>query len=328
MDENKLNFRKLKTITGKINFGKSYKSPKPVNDDLPCIYNIMMVAGSKGSGKGIVINHYLQLAEKSGYIMPNGDKVEQRIIWCSGGTSKSKQNQILDELKYLDDEDRVDLDLDYPDKQLKEIYESIKQERDLIKAYNIYRKVYKKYIKSKDLKDLTIDELTLLNFKNFIDPNDDPDAPRTKDGKDLYHPRVVHFILDDLIGSDTFSNNRKGNWANNISIKSRHDSKDLCPINLIYITQDFKKIPSVIRKQCDYFILTKNSNRVAIIEAISNEVGSIFSKEELEEVYNGIMHIPYANLIISIHKNEKPENRLRLGWENVIIRNKKYVFDK
>jgi len=323
-----MNVRKLKNITNKINFGKSYITPKPTNDDLPPIYNIMLICGSKGSGKGVICNHYLQLVEKSGYEMPNGDKVEQRIIWCSGGTSKSKQNNILNELKYLDEEDRVDLNLDNPDKQLKEIYETILDERNLIEAYNIYRKVYKKYIRSKDLKDLTIDELTLLNFKNFISPVEDPDAPRTKSGKDLYHPRVIHLILDDLIGSDVFSNVKKGNWCNNISIKSRHDSDKLCPINLIYLTQDFKKIPSVIRKQSDYFILLKNANRTAIVEAISTEVGSIFSKEELEKVYDEIMHIPYASLIISIHKNEKPENRLRLGWSQTIERDQKYVFNK
>jgi len=323
-----MKIKQIKNITDKINFGKSYDTPTPINEDLPRIYNIMLVCGSKGSGKGVIVNHYLQLAEKHGYKMPNGDKVEQRIIWCSGGTSKSKQNQILDELKYLDDDDRVDLDLANPDKQLKEIYQSLLNERDEIEAYNVYRQVYKKFMKSKNLNNLTIEELTLLEWKQFVDPKDDPDAPRSADGTLLYHPRVVHFILDDLIGSDVFSNVKKGNWCNNISIKSRHDSDKLCPINLIYLTQDFKKIPSVVRKNCDYFILTKNANRVAIIDAISTEVGSLFSKQELEEVYDGIMHIPYASLIISIHKNEKPENRLRLGWSQSIERDKKYVFSK
>ena len=183
-------------------------------------------------------------------------------------------------------------------------------------------------MKSKRLSNLTLDELILLEWKKFIDPKDDPDAPHTEDGSLLYHPRVIHFVLDDLIGSDVFSNVKKGNWCNNISIKSRHDSDKLCPINLIYLTQDFKKIPSVVRKQSDYFILLKNANRIAIIDAISTEVGSIFSKEELETVYDGIMHIPYASLIISIHKNEKQENRLRLGWGQTIERDSKYVFDK
>ncbi len=40
------------------------------------------------------------------------------------------------------------------------------------------------------------------------------------------------------------------------------------------------------------------------------------------------MHIPYASLIISIHKSEKYENRLRLGWSQVIERDPKYIFDK
>lgn len=323
-----MKIKQIKNITDKINFGKSYDTPQPNNDDLPRIYNIMLVCGSKGSGKGVIVNHYLQLAEKSGYKTKTGERVEQRIIWCSGGTSKSKQNQILDELKYLHEDDRIDLDLTNPDKQLKEVYNSLLEERDLIEAYNIYRAVYKKFIKSKNLKNLTIDELTLLNYKDYIDPKDDPDAPRAEDGTLLYHPRVVHFVLDDLIGSDVFSNVKKGNWCNNISIKSRHDSDKLCPINLIYLTQSFKAVPSVIRKQCDYFILLKNANRVAIIDAISMEVGSLFSKQELEEVYDGIMHIEYASLIISIHKNEKPENRLRLGWSQIIERDPKYVFVK
>jgi hypothetical protein len=322
-----MKIKQLKNITDKINFGKPYDTPVANNDNLPKIYNIMLVCGSKGSGKGVIVNHYLQLAQESGYKMPNGDRVEQRIIWCSGGTSNSKQNQILDELKYLDKDDRIDLDLTNPDKQLKEIYNSLLEERDLIESYNIYRKVYAKFIKAKSLGSLSVDELMLLEFKDFINPAEDPDAPRSADGKLLYHPRVVHFVLDDLIGSDVFSR-RKGNWCNNISIKSRHDSDKLCPINLIYLTQSFKAVESVIRKQVDYFILTKNANRVAIIDAISMEVGSIFSKQELEEVYDGIMHIPYASLIISIHKNEKPENRLRLGWSQTIERDPKYVFSK
>ena len=168
----------------------------------------------------------------------------------------------------------------------------------------------------------------LLQFKNFIDPAEDDDAPRMENGTLLYHPRVVHFVLDDLIGSDIYSINKKGNWCNTISIKSRHDSKELCPINLIYITQSFKAVPPIIRKQSDYFILLKNANRTAIIEAISNETGSHFSKEELEEVYDEVMKIEYGSLIVSIHKAEPSHLRLRMGWTNFIERNPKYVINK
>ena len=183
-----MNVRKLKNITNKIEFGKSYKTPVSKDPNLPPIYNIMLVSGPKGSGKGVIINHYLQLNEKAGFKMPNEDNVEMRIIWLAGGTAKSKQNNILDELKTLDEDDRIDLDPENPNDKLNEIYKEIREERDLIKAYNIYRKVYKKYIKSKDLADLTIDELTLLNFKNFVDPNDDADG-------DQGHRRQDHQVV-------------------------------------------------------------------------------------------------------------------------------------
>ena len=321
-----MKIKPIKSLTDKIKFGKKYKAPTPNDENLPPIYNIMMVAGPKGSGKGVIINHYLQLCEKSGYTTEDKKPVEQRIIWLSGGTSNSKQNAILDELNNLHQDDRIDLDLEGDvNAELHIIYQDILDERDDIEAYNIYRKVYDKYMKSKTLNNLTLDELTLLRWKDFIDPKLDPDAPRDKNGKLLYHPRVIHLIVDDLIQTDVFSNNRRGNFFNKISIKSRHDSHELCPINIIYITQNFKAVPSVIRKQVDIFILLKNANREAIIESLSNEISSHFSKEELIEYYDEVMKIPYASLILSIHKSEKDTHRVRIGWTNLVERDSKYT---
>ena len=321
-----MQIKPIKSLTDKIKFGKKYKAPTPNDENLPPIYNIIMVAGPKGSGKGVIINHYLQLCEKSGYKTEDNKPVRQRIIWLSGGTSNSKQNAILDELKNLHQDDRIDLDLDGDvNAELDVIYQDILQERDEIEAYNIYRKVFDKYMKSKSLNNLSLDELMLLRFKDFIDPKDDPDAPRDNDDNLLYHPRVVHMVVDDLIQTDVFSNNKRGNFFNKISIKSRHDSPDLCPINIIYITQNFKAVPSVIRKQVDIFILLKNSNREAIIESLSNEISSHFSKEELTGYYDEVMKIPYASLILSIHKSEKDTHRVRVGWTNLVERDPKYT---
>ena len=134
-------------------------------------------------------------------------------------------------------------------------------------------------------------------------------------------------IADDLIGSDVFSNNKRGNFFNNIAIKSRHDSKDLVPINLIFITQSFKAIPTRIRTNTDIFILLKNANREYILEAISNEISSHFTKEELMTVYDEVMKIPYGSLILSIHKKELKENRIRIGWDRVVVRDPKYILN-
>jgi len=37
------------------------------------------------------------------------------------------------------------------------------------------------------------------------------------------------------------------------------------------------------------------------------------------------MKIDYGSLILSIHKKEQPENRVRMGWTSVIERDKKYL---
>jgi hypothetical protein len=242
-----------------------------------------------------------------------------RTIWVSGGTSRSKQNSILDSLKTLDNDDRIDIE-ENVDKRIKEIYEEIKLERDLIESYNVYRKVYKKFINSKSLSNLDFDELLLLNFKNFIDP-----APRDKDDNLLYHPRMIFLVIDDLIGSDAFSTNKRGNFLNRLAIKSRHESEDLVGLNLFFITQSFKAVPSIIRRQSDVFILLKSASRSYIIDAISEEVGSHFSKEEIELYYDSIMKIPYGSLILSIHKKEPENQRVRIGWDTIINRDQKYL---
>ena len=198
-------------------------------------------------------------------------------------------------------------------------------ERDLIDVYNIYRKTYDKFIKSKNLSNLSLDELTLLNFKNFVNPKDDPDAPKTPDGKILYHPRMVFLILDDMIGSDGFSSMKRGNFLNRLAVKSRHESDELVGINLFFITQSFKSIPAIIRRQTDIFVLLKSASRIQILDAISEEVGSHFSKEELSKYYDDIMKISYGSLILSIHKKENDENRVRSGWNSVIERQEKYL---
>ena len=80
---------------------------------------------------------------------------------------------------------------------------------------------------------------------------------------------------------------------------------------------------ALIRKQTDLFVLLKSASRNYIIDAISEEIGSHFSKDEIQKYYNAIMDIPYGSLILSIHKKELEKNRVRLGWNQIIEREKK-----
>ena len=89
----------------------------------------------------------------------------------------------------------------------------------------------------------------------------------------------------------------------------------------------------IIFETCWYFIfhiilprfITHRSNKEYIIDAITEEVGSHFNKHELLEHYNAVSKIPYGALILSIHKKEKDENRVRLGWSSRIERDPKYI---
>jgi hypothetical protein len=308
---------KLKT-TAELRKYTKYEPPQPRNKDLPPTYNIILSASNKGSGKTYNIVQLLTNYEESGFVSENGEDVVMRSIWISGGTSRSKQNSILDSLKSLDDEDRIDVDTNI-DKKINEIYDSILLEKQEIELYQIYIKTYNKFIKLKDLSKLTNAEFSLLESKDFIDPEDDYDRPvDKKTGKFLTHPKMVFLVLDDLISTDAFSIKRN-NILNKLSIKSRHDSDALAPLNLIFISQNLKSIPSIIRRQSDVFVLLKNANKEIIIDAISQEVGSHFSKEELLKHYEYTSKIPYGALIVSIHKKELDENRLRLGWTDRLV---------
>jgi len=314
----------LKGINGEMRKYKKYDPPQPKNVNLPPTFNICLSASPKGGGKTYNCVLLLQAYEDSGFIATDGTDVVMRTIWISGGTSRSKQNSILDTLKSLEDDDRVDLEEDV-DGGLALIYDELKAERDLIEEYNKYVVIYKKFMSSKKLNNLTYEELLLLNFKRYIDPKDDPDRPRTTNGEILHNPRMVFLILDDMIGGDGFSNNKKGNFLNRLAVKSRHESNRLVGLNLFFITQSFKAIPAIIRRQTDIFILLKSASQVYIIDAIIGEIGSHFKKEEVEELYEEIMKIDYGALILSIHKKELAENRVRVSWRDRLNRDPKYV---
>ena len=318
-----MRFKTIKNITDKLRKHSKYEPPQPRNKDLPPTFNILLSCSPKGGGKTYNIVQLLTNYENSGFISQEGYDVRMRTIWVSGGTANSKQNSILDTLTSLNKKDRIDMEDDV-DEQMKILYQNLKQERDDIEAYNVYRRVYDKYMKSKKLTNLTLEELTLLKFKDFINPDDDPDTPRDSNGNILYHPRMVFLVLDDMIGTDGYGNNKK-NFINRLAVKSRHESDELVGLNLIFIAQSFKAIPPVIRKQTDIFVLLKSASRNYIIDAIAEETGSHFCRLELEEYYDEIMKVPYGSLIISIHKKEMDTHRVRMGWTQLIERDEKYL---
>lgn len=307
---------KLKTITNEIRKYKKYSPPQPNNKDLPPLYNIILSASTKGSGKTYNCIQLLTNYENSGFKATNGDPCKMKTIWVAGGTARSKQNSILDTLTSLRDEDRIDVEDDI-DTKLQEIYDDILAEKLAIEEYNEYTTIYSKFMDKKEFRNLTDDELLILMEYDYIDPEHDPDRPRDEEGNILYQPRVVFLILDDLISTDAFSVKRN-NFINKLCVKSRHDSDELCPINLFLISQNLKSLPAIIRRQSDVFVLLKNSNKEAIVEAISAEIGSHFTKEQVLKAYEYTSSIQYGALILDIHKATPDHLRIKMGWDTVL----------
>jgi nucleoside-triphosphatase THEP1 len=269
----------------------------------------MISASPKGAGKTYNTVQLLTAYEESGFTY-DGQKAEMRTMWFSANTIHSKQNAIVKTLKTLDEADMYEI-TEKNNNIFEDVYQDILSEKQEIEEYNEYRDIYKKFMKGgiTKLNDL---ELMELERRDYIDPKKDPDAPK------WLVPRITFWILDDLIGNKEVFSYKRGNYLNSLITRHRHDSPDLVPINLIFITQSFKAIPVIIRKNSDLFVLLKNANRKKVIEQISEEVGSILSEKDFEKYYDYICSVEHGALIISVHKDEHPDRRVRMGWDKIL----------
>ena len=120
-------------------------------------------------------------------------------------------------------------------------------------------------------------------------------------------------VFDDLLGNPLIFSYRKDNFINNTIIKHRHDAEDLVPVNIILISQNFKSVSTIVRKNIDIFVLLKNANKKKLLENIENEVGGVVGMKDLEKLYDHAMKVEYGALIVNIHPADKI--KFRLGWD-------------
>jgi hypothetical protein len=290
-------------VNMKIRPHKPYNPPEPNNKSLPPLWFSLLSSSVKNSGKTYNIIELLTAYENSG-ITHEGEKAEMRTIWFSGSTATSENNSIIRTLKSLAPEDIHDIDRTSVDK-FKEVYMEALREKQDIEDYMEYEHAYKRWKEVGEDK-LTALELLILDEKEFVVPRNLTDKPQYK------RPRVIFWVMDDLLGNPLVFGYRKDNFVNNIIIKHRHSARELVPINMILISQNFKSVSTIVRKNIDIFVLLKNANKQKLIENISNEVGGIIGTKDVEKLYDYAMTFPYGSLIISTHPKEKI--RFRMGW--------------
>jgi hypothetical protein len=252
------------------------------NDDegAPKNYFVTLFVGARGSGKTYLLTKLLKtFEEKKCY--KDGSEVPQRIILISP-TAHSDSNQIFKSLSNLDWD--VDIITEYSDDLLKDKMEEVKKDLLESKEYKEYKRVWAKFKKEK-VKNLTDDECELLVKYDFEAFEDIP-APKYPAGF------LLHWIVDDMIGSNIFKNGRSA--FTNLVTRNRH----MIPGNIIIATQAVMMVPKTIRLNSNLIVLFKFANKKNVIDDIYPIVSAYVTEEELMDLYEYATKEPHDALVI------------------------------
>ena len=254
--------------------------PQCNDDGAPRNYFVALFVGARGSGKTYLLTKLLKtFEEKKCY--KDGTEVPQRIILVSP-TAHSDSNIIFKSLKNLDWD--VDVITEYSDIVLKDKMEEVKAELLQSKEYKEYKRVWAKF-KKESVKKLTDDECELLMKYNFEDI-ETITPPKFPAGF------LVHWIVDDMIGSNIFKNGRSA--FTNLVIRNRH----IIPGNIIIATQSIMQIPKTIRLNANLIVMFKFANKKSVMEDIHPVVSAYVTEEELTELYEYATAEPHDALVI------------------------------
>jgi hypothetical protein len=166
-------------------------------------------------------------------------------------------------------------------------------------------KAYKKFKSNEKLKDK---HLLILDKYDFEEPFIDFDMKKPK----YTTYRVNFLIFDDLISHQSAF--KKNSRICNLTIKCRHHH-----CNLLFTTQYPKAIPPVIRTNTDICVLFKFASKERIIEQIYNEISSVLTIEEFEQLYEyATKNNKHDALIIDNHNRVNKDLMFRKNWNTVL----------
>ena len=254
--------------------------PQCNDEGAPRNYFVALFVGARGSGKSYLLTKLLKtFEEKKCY--KDGEEIVQRIILISP-TAHSDSNLIFKELKNLDWD--IDVLTEYSDEILKEKIQEVKKDIDEAKEYKEYEKCYKKF-KKLSINKLSDEECELLYKYNFEEFKNIPE-PKYPNGF------LLHWIIDDMIGSNIFKNGRSA--FTNLVIRNRH----VIPGNIIIATQSIMQIPKTIRLNSNLIVLFKFANKKMVLDDIYPTVSAYVTEEKLMELYEYATAEPHNALVI------------------------------
>lgn len=265
----------------------------------PQFYWNMLSCAPRASGKTYTICQLIRHWEEN-KIVKNGVEYKLRTILIS---PTIQANEIYTSLKSLDFE--KDTYHDYADGIILDIVEDVKQRKKDYEEWLEYVEYYKRFIKIPDNKlEQAYDKFPGM-FKKLEEH--DYEHYNIIPHKD---PEVVVVLLDDLLGTGSFSTKHRSALTNAL-IKNRHIGLCFC-----ILSQSLKAVPKNIRLNCNLFFLGCFKSKKVILEDIYEEVSNVCTIDEFEAIYDHATKEQYGALVIDLTHKEK---RFLKGFETELV---------
>jgi len=284
--------KELDGFKDKINNSK-LDYPKSNNNNLFNLFFNMMCVGSRGSGKTYSCIKIIKEYENSSMISGQGEhKIRTILISPTYEANKNLWNN----LKSLDENDIYE---SYSESILSSIIDDIKLIIDEVDIYN-------KYIYYYDLVDKTpkneIEKILKSNPEiSFILKKFNYETPFKVKKYFKYTTKPITFLIfDDIMGSSAL-NRKTENLLKYWLIKNRHIFT-----SFFILVQSMKSVPKDMRLNCNLFYLAKFSNKKSILNDLYEEVSSVLTENEFENLYDkAINNNSHGALIIDLTGNKK-----------------------
>ena len=267
--------------------------PRSDNKNLFNLFFNGLFVASRGGGKTYSAIKIIKELEKSKMISGAGEhKIRTILISPTYDANKN----LWGNLKSLNEDDIYE---SYNEAILQSIIDDIKGIIDEVDIYNKYLYYY-------DLIDKTpkneIQELLKSNPEiSFILRKFNYETPTKVKKYFRYTTKPITFLLlDDIMGSSAL-NRKSENLLKYWLIKNRHIFT-----SFFILVQSMKSVPKDIRLNCNLFYLGKFSNKKAILNDLYEEVSSVMTENEFENLYDkAINDNTHGALIIDLTGSKK-----------------------
>jgi hypothetical protein len=267
--------------------------PKSSNKDLFNLFFNYLSVSSRGGGKTYNITKIIKAYENEKFYSKQGEhKIRTILISPTYDANKN----LWKNLKSLDENDIYE---SYSESILTDIIDDIKGIIDEVDFYNKYVSYYQLVDNTpkKDIKELLENnpEINIILEKyDYQNPN------KIKKYFRFTSKPITFIILDDIMGSSALSR-KSQNLLTYWLIKNRHIFTCMC-----ILVQSMKSVPKSIRLNCNLFYLGKFSNKKSILTDLYEEVSSVMTEKEFENIYDkAINDSEHGALIIDLTGSKK-----------------------